>query len=233
MSELDAAPRIGIFGGGFDPPHLGHRAVAEATDARHRFTELLWIPTGDPPHKPGRELAGGAHRAAMCRLAIRDRPTWVVDERELRRAGTSYTKHTIRELRAEHGAEAMLFLLVGADQLALLHTWSEVRNWIEDVRVVAVRRGEDELDRVLGPGSKLSVVFESWSLRQSVFAQVRRDQVAMPLHPASSTELRRVLATGATQSSWLDPEVRAYIEEHRLYRTRDHDCDRRSAGEGD
>jgi len=115
-----------VLGGAFDPPHRAHRALAEAALAQLDLDALHIVPTGQAWHK-ARPLTDATHRLAMCQRAFGDLPGVVLDARELRRTGPSYTVDTLTELRAEHPA-AELLLLLGADQWAALPTWKRWRD---------------------------------------------------------------------------------------------------------
>ena len=115
--------RIGMFGGAFDPPHLGHVALARAAVEQLALDQLLVFPTGQAWHK-ARELSTAAHRLAMAQLAFADVPRIRVDGRELQRDGPTYTVDTLRELRREF-PQAELLLVIGADQAESLHSWRE------------------------------------------------------------------------------------------------------------
>ncbi len=120
-------PRIGVFGGAFDPPHNAHVALAQQALAQFGLDELRVVPTGDAWHKP-RALSPAAQRLAMARLAFAGLDRVCVDEREIRRAGPTYTVDTLLELQAEQpGAE--LWLMLGEDQARALpswHRWQEI-----------------------------------------------------------------------------------------------------------
>lgn len=121
------APRVGVFGGAFDPPHNAHVALVEAALAQLNLAELRIFPTGDAWHKQ-RALSAAEHRLAMARLAFGGFERTVVDARETLRAGPTYTLDTLRELQQEQPA-AQLVLIMGADQAASLprwHGWQEI-----------------------------------------------------------------------------------------------------------
>ena len=116
--------RIGLFGGTFDPPHLGHLVLAEWARMRLRLDRVVFMPAGTPPHKRGRRLTDAAHRLAMTRLAVRGNPAFVVSAFEARRAGPSFTVDTLRHLRGRQPG-ARFYLLMGADSLADFPTWHQ------------------------------------------------------------------------------------------------------------
>lgn len=116
--------RVGLFGGSFDPPHLGHLALAEWAREALALDRVVFMPAGSPPHKTRRTLSPVRHRLAMIRLAVRGNPAFVVSALEARRSGPSYTVDTLRLLKLAHPG-ARLYLLMGADSLAEFETWHE------------------------------------------------------------------------------------------------------------
>jgi nicotinate-nucleotide adenylyltransferase len=116
--------RIGVFGGSFDPVHHGHLIVAAEARRALGLTEVRFVPAREQPFKEGRHRAGPDDRLAMLRLAVEGVPGFVVDPRECRRPGPSYTIDTLRELRTEF-PEAALSLIVGADTVRDFPTWRE------------------------------------------------------------------------------------------------------------
>ncbi len=200
MSQLDAPQRrIGLFGGAFDPPHRAHVALAKAALAQLGLDELRVLPTGQAWHK-ARPLSDAQHRLAMVRLAFASLPGVVVDERELRRAGPSYTIDTLEELAAEQPGAAFV-LLMGADQWADFPTW---RRWPE----IAQRARLCVLAR---PGAPSVQPHPGLPLPQSL---------TLPPMDCSATALRQALAQGAAPAllaAQLPEAVARYISAHGLY----------------
>lgn len=188
-----------MFGGAFDPPHRAHLALAEAAVRQLRLDRLHILPTGNAWHKE-RPLTDAAHRLAMARLAFAGLPQAVVDDREVRRAGPTYSVDTLRELQAEHpGAE--LVLLMGEDQAAGFtrwHAWQEV-----------ARRA------VLGVAGRGSGEGQA-ALRG--LAGVRVEPLALPQMPESATQVRARLTAGQDIAALVEPAVARYIDSHNLYR---------------
>jgi len=116
--------RLGLFGGTFDPPHLGHLALAEWARDALRLDRVVFMPAGDPPHKRGRALSPVSARVAMTRLAIRGHRGFEVSRLEADRRGPSFTVETLRALRDQQPG-VRWFLLMGEDSLADLATWHE------------------------------------------------------------------------------------------------------------
>lgn len=195
--------RVGLFGGSFDPPHAGHLKLAHSALASLALDELLWIPAGQPWQRQHR-LAAGEHRAAMVAAAIAGEPRFVLDERELRRSGPSYTLDTVRELEAERPGAA-LFLLIGEDQYQRLPTWHDWGELLARVTLAVAGRGAQR-----PPPAALS--------------EVPHRLLPLPMLPmdVSATAIRAYLAGGGVAAdlvpAMVPAEVARYIDSHRLYR---------------
>ena len=113
---------LGILGGTFDPIHFGHLRLAQEVADALSLSEVRFIPGGTPPHRAAPH-SSAQHRVAMVRLAIEDNPLFVLDERETRRDGPSYTFDTLAALRAELGAAQPLVLIMGADAFTAFNRW--------------------------------------------------------------------------------------------------------------
>jgi nicotinate-nucleotide adenylyltransferase len=191
--------RVGMFGGAFDPPHRAHVALARAAVEQLALDRLYVFPTGDAWHK-ARTLSPAGDRLAMARLAFSSVPAVQVDDRELRRAGPTYSVDTLRELQAEHPG-ARLHLLMGEDQAAGFtrwHAWQEIARLA--VLCVAGRgSGEGVAQLRALPGVRLEVL--QWSQR-----------------PESATEIRARLTGGQDIDELVEPAVASYIESHHLYK---------------
>jgi nicotinate-nucleotide adenylyltransferase len=198
----ERARRIGLFGGSFDPPHLAHRALADLALRELALDELRWLPAGQPWQKAGRALAGAEHRAAMVALAAADEPRFVVDTRELQRAGPSYTIDTVAELQREQpGAE--LVLVIGQDQYARLATWHRWQELVAEVSLaVAARAGES-------PAA--SAALTAVPHRSTVLPLPRMD--------ISATDIRARVAAGQPIDALVGAPVARYIDNHHLYRS--------------
>lgn len=204
----DAGPRppgraIGVFGGSFDPPHLAHLALARTALQALALDELRWLPAGAPWQKQreGRVLAPAADRVAMLRLLVAGEPRFVVDERELHRAGPSYTVDTLRELRAEQPG-ATLWLVIGQDQHERLPTWHQ---WPEVLRLAGLAVAARDRDAVRAPPALAAVPH---ALRV----------LDMPAMAVSATGARAIAAAGGDPSPLVGPAVAQYITRHSLYR---------------
>ena len=199
--------RIGIFGGTFDPIHLGH--LIAATDLRHALTldRVLFVPAKRPPHKAGQIISADHHRLAMLRLAIDGEPAFAVDTIDLDRGGVSYTSDTI-ELLEERLRPAVLWFLMGIDSLRDLPTWHRPDQLARLAYLGVARR----------PGIEVDV--ES-VLRQVPEARHRVSMVSTVEIGISASDLRRRVATGLPISYQVLPRVERYIRDQRLYRSPD------------
>jgi len=192
--------RIGLFGGTFDPPHNGHVAVAADVAAALALDRVLWIPAGEPPHKPTLPLTPAPIRLEMVRAATEGDARFVVSAAEIRRQGPSYTVDTLREIRDTHvGAE--LFLIIGADQFSAFEHWLDPESILEMATVVVMDR-----DGVDASASAPDVK----GVDTARFVPVRRVDL-------SSTELRARVAAGTDVSADVPRGVARLITSEGLY----------------
>jgi nicotinate-nucleotide adenylyltransferase len=197
-----------LFGGSFDPVHLGHLIVSRAVAERLGIERIMLVPSARPPHKQDRALAPAAERLALCRLAVEGDPLFDVSDWELRQAGVSYTLETVRHFRAGLPAGSGLYWLVGMDSLMELGTWYRAGELVEACTIVtAVRPGYEDPDL-----ARLRAV-----LRPDQIDKLARHIVPTPRIDISSTEIRARLAAGRSIRFLVPEPVRRYIAEHRLY----------------
>jgi len=203
VNTIAPARRVGLFGGSFDPPHLAHRALADAALGALALDEVRWIPAGAPWQKlqAGQALAPAADRAAMLRLAIAGEPRFVLDDRELVRAGPSYTIDTLHELSAAAPGTTW-WLLLGQDQLARLDTW---HRWPEIVALAGLAVAARDGIAPVVPAA-LAAVPHRFAL------------VPLPPQPHSATSVRQRTQAGADVTSLVGAPVARYIADHLLYR---------------
>ncbi len=192
-----------MFGGAFDPPHLAHRALADAAVQQLRLDELHVLPTGQAWHK-SRPLTAATHRLAMSQLAFEGLPQVQLDDREIRRAGPSYTLDTLRELHAEN-PQAELYLVMGKDQADVLPTW---RHWEEIVRLAIICVADRDLltgqeTRFVPPPEMAGRFFK----------------LQMPAMDISATGIRARVASRQGIAPLVSPAVARYIEQHNLYQS--------------
>jgi len=198
------SPRIAVFGGTFDPPHIGHLVLGECVAEQFACERVLFVPAGDPYRKTGtdtpenrkakvsgRAISPGALRLQMVALAVTGNERFVADGREVARAGPSYTVDTLRELRGEGFEDVVLVL--GSDALA------DMPNW----------RQPDEIRRL----ARIVIAEKEGGAGTGGF-----ERVNMPLLRISSTEVRERVRQGKPIRYLVPEAVRGFIEERGLYR---------------
>jgi nicotinate-nucleotide adenylyltransferase len=191
--------RIGVFGGTFDPPHIGHLLVANDAREALELDRLIFVPAGAQPFKVDTPpVASGQDRLEMVRLAVADDANYVVDDAEINRKGLSFTVDTLEHL-SERNPAARLFLLMGEDVLADFEKWRSPARIRELATLVAVNRG--------GLAASVADPATSAVLRVST----RRVDV-------SSTEVRERRRAGKSIKGFVPESVERFIDVRGLYR---------------
>ena len=200
--------RIILFGGTFDPVHLGHTTVAAFAAEQIGADEVVFIPTKRSPHKNVFPVASGASRVEMLRLALSGTANFSVSSCELERPDPSYTFATVSMFAGRYGPESQLYWLVGADAVVDLGRWHRVERVLDMCNLcVMYRAGYPEPDF-----SRLAC------LGAERVEKLSKNAIATPLVDISSTEIRRKLAAAEDVTGLLSPVVLGYIEENGLYR---------------
>lgn len=190
--------RIGILGGTFDPPHLGHLALAEFIRSEAGLTKVLFVPAGQPPNKLHGAHASAAQRLAMTRHAIRGNRNFIASDIELRRSGISYTVETLGAMKEKH-PDAELFLILGADNFMDFRTWKS-------------------------PGVIVSMagllVYPRFGFTHSIDQEFSRyaEFMKAPQIEISSSMIRRRVSAGKSIRYLVPEAVEKFILVHRLYR---------------
>ncbi|MBK6596412.1 MAG: nicotinate-nucleotide adenylyltransferase [Proteobacteria bacterium] len=211
---------LGIFGGTFDPIHLGHLRTAFELQQTLGLAEVLFLPTGDPPHR-SEPLADANLRLAMVRAAVADQPGFIVDDREVRRSGVSYSVDTMTELRAEFPTRP-LCLLLGMDAFLGLPGWLRWQELFELVHVVVAHRPGWKAP-TKGPLGELLVDRGTGSVQELHRAPAGRLYIqAVTQLEISSTELRQLVEADRDPRYLVPDPVREIIRESRCY-ARPHD----------
>jgi nicotinate-nucleotide adenylyltransferase len=192
--------RLGLFGGTFDPPHVGHLALAEWARERLRLDRVLFVPAGQPPHKRGRPISSAAARLAMIRLATRGHPGFEVSTLELEAAGPSFTIDTLRRVGSRH-PRARLYLVVGTDSLDEFRSWRSPEEILECATLAVAAR----------PGSGRAAT-RAWARRHGVV------WLGNPGLEVSSTLVRERSRAGRSLRYLVPDAVATYITRHQLYR---------------
>ena len=201
----DAPRRIGVLGGTFDPPHVGHLWLAALAADALDLDLVLFMPAAMPPHKGERLISKGTDRLLMTRLAIHNDPKFELSGLEMERPGPSYTIDSVVELKRLY-PDAQLFLLMAADSLAQIDTWREPDRLLDEIEwAVGPRAGTELPDR--------SSLDDRFGDRAS-----RIHLLQGPSLDVSSSEIRRRVAAGHTISYHVPREVEELIIDRELYR---------------
>jgi nicotinate-nucleotide adenylyltransferase len=189
-------PRLGLFGGSFDPVHLGHLVVAQSAFEELELSRLFFIPAAQSPFKPESEAAPGHLRLAMLRLALAGEPGYEVDAREIQKGGVSYTIDTVRAYATRFpGAE--LFYLIGADHVSKLPQWREAAALAALIHFVVIPR----------PGEADVPAPAPFRIRTLS---------GFPL-AVSSSQIRARLKAGASIRNLVPAPVAEFLRQNRLY----------------
>ncbi len=195
--------RLGLLGGTFDPPHIGHLLLAETARISLDLDQVLFLPVGDPPHKNDRGINAAAHRLAMTRLAIAGNPYFAVDTSDVDRPPPHFSYTLLPIIQAKYPQAALWFLL-GSDSLADLPQWQRPERLLKQCRLAVLER----------PG----VALEREQLQQllpDLAAQV--DWLDGPLVKVSATMVREFAAANRSLRYLIPETVQEYIIHHALY----------------
>lgn len=184
--------KIGILGGTFDPPHIGHLIIAETVRTSLHLDEIWFMPTNEPPHK-GKANSTGQDRLKMIQLAIEDNEHFKVSNIEMKRLGKSYTFDTMNILRNEY-RDCEFFFIIGADMVEYLPNWNKIEELIQLVQFVGVKREGYEFN--------------------SPYPFIKVD---IPMIDISSTSIREMLNTHTSVKYLIPDSVYTYIKEKQLY----------------
>ncbi len=201
--------RVGLLGGTFDPPHLGHLMIAETARVALQLESVLFVPAGEPWLKSGQQITAATHRLRMVELAVADNPYFHVCDCEIRRSGATYTVDTLHELRSAYPGDAELYFIVGSDVLCEFHRWKEPESILALCRLAVIERPG-------GPSDGMETLARRFP---SAIANGAVVSLAGPRVDFSASELRRTLATGRSVRYQVPDAVAQYITEHHLYRT--------------
>ena len=201
--------KVGIFGGSFNPVHLGHLLIAQCAMERMDLASVLFMPCPSPPHKPSGDLAPAPHRFEMLRLAIADNPVFNVSDREMRRSGTTYTIDTLEAMKRE-SPETSFYFIIGSDTLFELHTWKRIENLLPLCRFITLLRPGSTITKEAATHLKLPDPWPETLLADTI--NTRQIDIA-------SSDIRRRIAQGRSIRYLVPRSVDAYIENHHLYET--------------
>lgn len=199
--------RIGLFGGTFDPIHIGHLNLAKSLIAENYLDQIIFIPAANPPHKPGKPITEFSHRYKMVSLAIETFPFFSIsDIEEKRLPSPSYTYDTIKEFHKLYPVDK-LFLIIGEDSLLQIHTWYKAKHLIKICEILSYPRPHEN--------SSLEKLEVFWGKKEA--KRLFESLVNLKLYEVSSTQIRESLKSGRKENSVLDNVVSEYIKNNKLY----------------
>lgn len=196
--------RLAVMGGTFDPIHYAHLLIAEDVRRRFELPQVVFMPSGSPPHKKDYEVSSAQDRYIMSLLATSDNPQFAVSRMELDRPGPSYTIDTIRQLKAKIGDQAQVSWVTGADAVLEILTWHEADAILEEAQILAVPR----------PGFDLSRLDETLGAERASKVTI----IDAPVTGISSTMIRERVRAGESIRYLTARAVIDYISKRGLYR---------------
>ncbi|UCG47639.1 MAG: nicotinate (nicotinamide) nucleotide adenylyltransferase [Phycisphaerales bacterium] len=202
--------KIVLFGGTFDPIHLGHTAVAADAAEQIGAEKIVWVPAKRSPLKGFMPKAGDDDRLKMMGLAIGGQKNFELSDYELRRPAPSYTLETVRWFQTKYGGDVLIHWLLGADSVEDLSLWHEINALIDECTLCTMYRA--------GCKKPDFTAFEAVWGHQRV-NKLQQNIIRTPLIDISSTEVRKRLAAGADVGKMLHPAVIEYIRRRGLYRS--------------
>jgi nicotinate-nucleotide adenylyltransferase len=194
--------RVGLYGGAFDPPHIGHLALANCAIEQLQLDRLYVLPTGHAWHKT-RSLTAAHHRLAMTQQNFENCDKVTVDDREIRREGPTYTIDTLNELKESH-SDAEFFIVMGADQAQQFQTWKYWQQIASHATLAVAQR----------PSSTENLGWTDEWHNQNLIKTILLN---MPIKMVSATDIRSRIRQGALPTEDLMPAVSQYIQHHHLY----------------
>ena len=218
--------RIGLLGGTFNPIHHCHLTIARETRERMGLDRILFIPTGDPPHKPSDALATARHRVEMVRLAIAAEPSFSLSEIEACHSSKSYSIETVQTLRDEYGADTELFFILGLDAFLELDSWKQASQLIRSIHFIVVPRPGAAFASLrtmplLPPidRSSLAALDAGQKDRLDLSWTPSTNLILLRLPPCdiSASVIRTRLKNRQSVSNLLPAPVESYILHHNLY----------------
>lgn len=196
--------RLGIFGGTFDPPHVGHLILAAEARDQLDLDCTIWVLTPDPPHKHGQDIASLAHRLAMVKMAISADAGFQLSQVDIDRPGPHYAVDTVRLLKEQFPEHALIYLM-GGDSLQDLPAWYQAETFLSYLDGVgAMRRPGDDIDL-----SELTAALPG--------LQEKLSFVTAPLLEISAQQIRRRASEQRAYRYYLLPVIYDYIREHQIY----------------
>jgi nicotinate-nucleotide adenylyltransferase len=206
--HLQKAKRVGIMGGTFDPIHLGHLVTAEAARSEFNLERVIFVPSGQPPHKKKKNISAKEFRYLMTFLATATNPYFEVSRTEIDRHGESYTIDTVKYMKDKMFSGGELFFITGADAILEIVTWKNVNELLEVVTFIAATRPGYDLNELK---TRLSKELDNRFLEKIIALEV-------PAMAISSTDIRLRMKKNRSIKYLLPESVENFIHKNNLYR---------------
>lgn len=224
---MDERKRIAIYGGTFDPVHVGHLAIARRVSEIFEIDDFLFVPARVAPHKTNRPVTSGFHRYAMLVLATESDQRVCVSQVELEGPGPQYTVHTLESFRERFGEDAELFFVMGADSWSEITTWREWKRLLTQANLVVVTRPGAVMESDPARDDAANIV-DLRGVRRQFTEALQCCQVFLTdavMIDASATNVRRAVKENdeETLKKLVPMEVANYIRKYGLYRNRNED----------
>ncbi len=197
--------KLAIMGGTLDPIHYGHLVAAEGARSEFKLDKVIFVPSGNPPHKVDVTVTDAEHRFSMTQLAIASNPNFEISRLEIDRQGLSYAVDTVREFRRGYGPKAEIYFITGADAILEILTWKKVEALMSSCYFIAATRPGYCLDEL-----KKKLVAKEDFLSRIFFLEV-------PALAISSTDIRNRVAMGKSIKYLVPESVEQYIVKNKLY----------------
>lgn len=211
--------RLGLFGGTFDPIHLGHTRMAAAFAAELNLDKVVFIPAGDPYHKEFATQTSAHHRFNMVENAIEGNSLFSVSDCDIKREGKTYTADTLEYFKQEFPETTSLWWLMGSDSLLQLHTWHEFQKLFELANLAIAIRDDFSLEQVhssLLPLCKLALAHDLDD-KQTGTTSGKMRLLKLPPLAVSSNQIRSLAQKNQDITPWVDSKVVQYLQNHHLY----------------
>ena len=217
---------IGLFGGTFNPIHCCHLQIAEQVQTACKLDRILFIPTGDPPHKDITSLASAHHRLAMVEKAIEPNPALAVSDIETRSTSVSYTVDTVTKLQQEYRDVTQWSFIIGLDAFLELHTWKQASHLLRLCHFIVCSRPGAEFTKIPSVTCLPPIPLQSLQKLESggtprldvpLSPTIQLTLLSLPPCEASASVIRRNIQLKHSVSHWLPPVIESYILQHHLY----------------
>lgn len=208
LFDLKKNKRIGIMGGTFDPIHYGHLVTAETARSEFALEKVIFVPSGNPPHKSEAMVTRKEQRYLMTVLATAANPYFEVSRVEIVRPGQSYAIDTVREFKSKMDEDSELYFITGADAIFEIVTWKDVDGLFDRCTFIAATR----------PGFNLDALREKLLKRLPIEYLKKIIPLEVPAMAISSTDIRQRIRNNRTVKYLLPEEVENFIYKNKLYR---------------